>query len=427
MSVVGVKSKTKAPPFVPDLAEVGTTQALIQGIAHKEDGAEVGLLLNFDVAHGGSHVGGSDQKVGFADFVRAHPGPGGAKPGDIWAFNPDIQVAAGSGNLLAINTEADFNNFNDCGGPGCFMVMLWHNYLSSHPITADTYLSGDSNKNVGTATIAGTTLTRIGGVPFTRDTTTIEVDGRLVRVDAYVGPSALTLAENLGTRPRASTTWRSHLVHTALLISGDNAVADQDVLSSSSGYYGVFFNGHHNVLLAAAADSAPYAMVARPGQAVCFDGVDGCLLHVGGDRLQYQVEGNPAVQFVGVPASGGANFAVIRNAARDAGPSVTVDGAAPAAPLNLSGKGGRAGGDRRLAAEAPGLYHRRAPAVPRRRDRRRSLCRRHVGAWRSDLAWRGVGRGYYTGPLGGGLQRSELAVRVNLEHFPFTPVHTLRL
>ncbi len=340
MSVVGVDSKTKAPPFVPDLARVGTTQALIQAIARKEDGAEIGLLVNFDVAHGGSHVGGNDQKVGFADFVRAHPGPGGARPGDTWAFNPDIQVAAGSGNLLAINTEADFNNFNDCSGPGCFMVMLWHNYLSSHPITADTYLSGESNKNVGTATIAGTTLTRTGGTPFTKDTTTIEIDGRLVRVDAMVGPNVLTLAENLGTRPHASTTWRSHLVHTALLISGDNAVADQDVLSSSSGYYGLFFNGHHNVLLAAAADSAPYALVARPGQAVCFDGVDGCLLHVGGDRLQYQAKGNPAVQLVGVPAPGGANFAVIRNAADGAGPSLSVDGAAPTAPLNLSGKGG---------------------------------------------------------------------------------------
>ena len=341
MAVIGVPSRRPQPPFAPDMANVGTAQALIQAIARADGGAETALSINFDVAQGGGHTSGSHQKVGLSTFVRAHPGPGGSRPGDTWAFNPDIQVARGSGALLAINSEFDFNNFDDgCDKPGCFMVMQWHNYLSSFPITADTYVSGDTDKHQGTADIVGARLTATAGPPFTADTTTIAIAGRLVRVDKVVDDHTLTLVSDLGRLAHVATMWQPHMVHTGFLISGDNAVADSDFSSSSSGYYGLYLNGHHNVLFAAAGDAAPYAFVSRPGQATCFDGVDGCLLYEANGRLQYQDKGNPAVQVEGISATQGVDFALIRNAPAGRGPSITVDGASPSAPLNLSGKGG---------------------------------------------------------------------------------------
>jgi len=336
--VVGATSSAPNRPYIPNPERTPRTQVLIQAITQGEEVPENALTINMWDRSGGSALRGNDQKVGIYSLTRASP-DGASMPGDLWNFNPDIVIAAGSGDLLGINSEYDFNNFNkDCpvGGP-CFQVMHWDNFLSSYPIIAIHYMQGTTSTFTGTVDTKGTAVTRIAGSAFTDDISTITINGALYRVRTFVDSSHLTLTASAGSQAKAAFSANAHAAHDGFLLSGDNLVKENDWTSSTSAYNLIQANGHHHIAINTAADAAPYALLAAQGQNICLNTFDACFSYAGANETRFLQAGGIAIAIGGVASS--VNYLRTQSDVGGFGPTLSASGSDSNIDLNLQPKG----------------------------------------------------------------------------------------
>jgi hypothetical protein len=309
-------TKTAGPPFVDALISI-TINSVSYNVASVTSQTTLTLQstagTQTGVAASWSGQGSNNQKVGFYNTIHMHPGSSGSLPTSTWATNPDLVVGSGSGPALAINGEHDYTNFDEiCNvGGACFRVMDWHNYLSAYPIVASLYGSATTNNYTGIANTSGTAVTWVSGVQFSTDTTTITVNGVTYYHVTYNSPTSLTLPASAGTHSGVTFSWDAHAINDFILLTGDNLVSQNDVYSATSAYNLINAAGHHNVVLNAAADAAPYAVLAAQNQNVCFNGFDACLGYVGSNVTQFVQNGQIVVQLEGAP--GATDYLVMSN------------------------------------------------------------------------------------------------------------------
>ncbi len=252
-----------------------------------------GMFINADVVGGAVSAAELDttNTAGQLISLRQRPGPNGERPPTAWGHNIDLHIAPGSGNVQSWGVEYDMNNFNkDCGpGGGCLSAGIFFNGISGAPNTAWIYSGGGTtNTYRGSVTVARNMVNWVSGTKFVPAIYGIRLNGTFYRAH-YVSPTQLAGDVAIPeTSAPVSYTAQNAMVHNGIYLQGDNNVSASDFISATSAYHGVNISGHHHVAFNASGDSAPYVLLARPGQSLCLNGFDGCMSDDGGGLVYGQ-------------------------------------------------------------------------------------------------------------------------------------------
>ncbi|MFH6781810.1 MULTISPECIES: hypothetical protein [Methylobacterium] len=241
-----------------------------------------GMFINADIVGGAASAAERDSTntTGQLISLRQRPGPNGERPPTAWGHNIDLHIAPGAGDVQSWGVEYDINNFNkDCApGSGCLSAGMFFNGISGHPNTAWIYSGGGTtNTYKGTVTVGKNMINWVSGAKFVPALYGIRLNGTFYRA-RYVSPTQLSGDVAIpDTAAPVAYTAQNAIVHNGIFLQGDNNVSGSDFISATNAYHGINITGHHHVAFNAAGDSAPYALLARPGQNLCLDSFDSCV------------------------------------------------------------------------------------------------------------------------------------------------------
>lgn len=257
-------------------------QSLIQVKADGAQAREVnGAYINVDAVGGAvsQRELDSTNTTGQLISARQRPGPNGEKPPSLWGHNVDVHIAPGSGNVLTFGVEYDINNFNkDCGQIGsCLSTAIFLNGINGSPNTAWIFSgTGNTRDYRGTVSVAGGIITRLSGDEFVPQVTILKINGAEYRAGYK---SANKMVADVAIPNFASVEWSSKnaAVHDGILFNGTENVSDNDFHAATTARTAFRAGGRHHVGLDTTGDNLTYAVLAKPGQKVCFNGYDACL------------------------------------------------------------------------------------------------------------------------------------------------------